>query len=457
MREVQKSLDVTSGVIWRQLLTLCVPVLLSSLFQQTYALTNTWMVGRFAGKQALAAIQATVTLNDLVVGFSLGIGVGCGVVVSQYFGAHDSKKVSRAVHTALGIALAGGVSFSVLGLLFVERVLRAMGTPADILGQSLQYAHAYMSALVFSIVFNTGSALQRAVGDTRTPSLIVAGTCVVNVALDLVFVAWLQMGALGCGIATASSLAVGALVTLWQLTRTKEAWGVQLRSIRIDPSMAWLMVKTGLPLGVQTAVYAGSNIIIQSNINSFGSDAIAGWGLATRLEAPVWMISEALGSSVTTFAAQNFGARNIDRMRQGLRSSLLITLLIVGGVAALTVSACEACGYFFVDDPSVVGFSTLVIRYMGPFYLFYSLMDNFAGTIRGAGESFRPMLLTILGTCAFRLVWLLAFVPMNHTLEAVLLSYPVSWVLTAALFVTYYRFGHWLRHAEEHEAERALG
>lgn len=453
-RSAQESLDVTSGVIWKQLLTLFVPVFLSSFFQQTYSLANAWVVGRFAGKDALAAMEATVTLNDLVVSFSVGMGVGFGVVVSQHFGSHDDEGVSRAVRTAMGIAIIGGMGCSVLGVLLVGGALRLMGTPAEIYAQSLLYSRIYMSAMLFSIVFNTGSALQRAVGDTRTPSLIVALSCVVNISLDLLLVAGLHMGVEGCAIATFATLVLSSAATLHALARAEGPWRMRLREVRIDRRMARAMLRTGVPLGVQGSVYSVSNIVAQSAINGLGTDVVAGWGLSGRIDSVIWMVSDALGSSVTTFAAQNFGARNYDRMRQGVRTSLSLAVVVVGGVSALLVVFAYPISYFFMRDMVVAGISTRVLLFIGPFYVFYSFMDNFAGTIRGAGESFMPMLLTILGTCVFRLVWLLGFVPSHHTLNMIMLGYPVTWILTCALFVAYYFRGGWLRRADRRTQSR---
>ena len=447
------SLDVTRGTIWRQLLALCLPVFLSSFFQQTYSLANALVVGRFAGTSAFAAIQATTALNDLVVGFSVGLGVGCGVVAGQYFGAHDDGRLSTAVHTAMGIAITFGLACSVAGVVSIERLLRLMGTPRSVFAEACGYGRVYMAAMVSSVVFNTGSALQRAVGDTRTPSAVVALTCVVNIVLDLLFVAVLHLGAIGCGLSTAASLTVGAAVTLWRLSRVEGPWRVRLSRVRIDPRTARLMARTGLPLAVQSSVYSVSNIIVQATINSFGARTIAAWGLSSRIDSVVWMVSEALGSSVTTFSAQNFGARNYARMGRGLRTSLLVTTIAIGALSALTVALAYPLASFFVTDDAVPRTTATMIRFIGPFYVFYSLMDNVSGTIRGAGESLRPMALTILGTCVFRVFWLLAVVPSHHTLEMVLLCYPVAWVLTAALFAAYYRFGHWREHAEFREAE----
>jgi putative MATE family efflux protein len=454
-RQDSGAIDVTKGVIWRQLLALCVPIFFSSFFQQAYALINTFVVGQFAGKAALGGIQATMTLTDFAVGFCVGVGSGCAVISGQYFGAGDSKRLSESVHTAMALAIVGGVGFSLAGLVLIGPILTLMGTPEDLMGEALAYGRCYFGALLFSLVLNMGSALLRAVGDSRTPSVIVGITCVINVILDLVLVAGLHLEALGCGIATASSIAAGAAMTLYRLCHVDGAWRIDLRRIRIDGRIARLMLKTGLPLGIQSSVYSVSNIIAQSAVNSFGSDAVAGWGLSGRIDGIVWMISEALGVAVTTFSAQNFGARRYDRMRRSLHVSLGMTAVLVGGISAILFVFVEPISRFFIDDAGVTGNTVLMLRYIAPFYACYSLSANISGAIRGSGESLRPMLLTILGTCVFRVIWLLAFVPSHHTLEMVLVSYPVTWILTGILFLVYYRHGHWLVHAREAE-ERVL-
>ena len=452
-----RSLDVTHGTIWRQLLELCVPVFLSSLFQQSYSLVNTFIVGRFAGKMALAAIQATASLTDLTVGFSVGIGAGCSIIVSQYFGANDDKQVFASVHTAMGLALVGGLAISLLGICISGPMLALMGTPADIYAQSLTYVHVYMAAMVFSIVFNMGAALQRAVGDTRTPSLIVAATCLVNVTLDLVLVVWAGLGVLGAALSTACSLAVGAAVTLVILTRAQGPWRLYPRRIHIDAKLASDMLRCGLPLGLQSSAYSVSNIILQSSINSFGSNAIAAWGLACRIDSVVWLVSDALGTSVTTFAAQNFGAGNRRRMRKGLHTSLALTAAVIGGISATLFTLAAPLSGLFITDTNVTSMTTQMIAYISPFYVLYSLMDNISGTIRGTGESLRPMLLTVLGTCVFRMFWLFAFVPSHHSIDTVLTSYPVTWLLTGILIFIYYRYGHWAERSKARERAHLAG
>ena len=451
------SLDVTEGVIWKQLLLLCVPIFFSSFFQQAHALINTFILGQFGGKLALGGVQATASLFELAVGFSVGLGAGCAVISGQFFGSHDDGRLSRSIHTAMTIALVLGLCISVAGVLFVPHILTLMGTPADLMGEAVPYSRFYAAAMVCSLVLNMGSALLRSVGDTRTPALIIASGCLINACLDILFVAVLRLEAMGCGMATAITLTINATSMTVRLMRAKGAWRLDLRRLGIDGRICKSMLATGLPLGIQSSLYSLSNIILQSTVNTFGTDAVTGWGLSGRLDALIWMVTEALGVSMTTFAAQNFGARNYERMRRGYHTSLIITVCVIGGMSAVLVAFVGPLSRIFIDDAAVTEYTTLMLHFIAPFYLFYSIVDNTSGAIRGSGESLRPMLLTILGTVVFRVIWLLVVVPMHHTIETMLMVYPVTWILTAILFVAYHHWGHWLRHAEDRAAKLNAG
>lgn len=442
------SLDVTEGTIWKQLLLLCVPIFFSSFFQQAHALINTFILGQFGGKLALGGVQATASLFELAVGFSVGLGAGCAVISGQFFGSHDDERLSRSIHTAMTIALVLGLAVSVAGVIFVPHILTIMGTPVDLMGEAVPYSRFYAAAMVCSLVLNMGSALLRSVGDTRTPALIIASGCLINACLDILFVAVLGLEAMGCGMATAITLTINAATMTIRLMRAKGAWRLDIRRLGVDGRICRSMLATGLPLGIQSSLYSISNIILQSTVNTFGTDAVTGWGLSGRLDAFIWMVTEALGVSMTTFSAQNFGARNYERMRRGYHTSLIITVCIIGGMSALLVAFVGPLSRIFINDAAVTGYTTLMLHFIAPFYLFYSIVDNTSGAIRGSGESLRPMLLTVLGTVVFRVIWLLAVVPLHHTIETMLMVYPVTWILTAILFVTYHHWGHWLNHAE---------
>lgn len=445
----ETAVDVTEGIIWKQLFTLCIPIFFSSFFQQAYTLINTFVVGQFGGKDALGGIQATTCLTELVVGFCVGLGAGCAVCAGQFFGQKDDKRLSRAVHTAMTLSLLIGLCVTVFGVIFIPDILRLMGTPEELLPDSILYSRCYLGAMTFTLMMNMGVALLRAVGDTRGPALITAVSCVVNIALDLVFVVWLRLEALGCGIATALAIANSCMLILHRMHKAEGAWRLEFRRMRIDPVILKNMVSCGLPLGIQSAAYSISNIIVQSTINSFGADAVTGCGLASRLDVFVWLVVEALGVALTTFTAQNFGARNYRRMREGYHTSLVMSLVLVGSLSLMLIFFVDPLSRFFIDDVGVTYYTRLMIHYVAPFYIFYSVVDNASGAIRGSGVSLQPMIMTLLGTCVLRIIWLFTVVPLHHEMGTMLMVYPVTWVVTAILFAIYHHSGNWLGRARE--------
>lgn len=441
------SIDVTQGVIWLQLLTLCVPIFFSSFFQQAYTLIGTYIVGQFGGKLALGGIQASLTLTELCVGFSVGLGAGCAVIAGQYFGQRDDRRLSISVHTAMTLALAGGVAISVLGVLLAEPMLVAMNTPSSLLAEAVAYTRCYFAAMFAALILNMGTALLRAVGDTRGPALIIAAGCGINVCLDLIFVAILHLEALGCGIATALTICINASMVTLRLMRARGAWRLDLRRLAVDRPTAKRMISCGLPLAIQSAAYSVSNIVIQVAVNDFGADVTTAWGLSGRIDGVIWMVSEALGVAITTFSAQNFGARNYERMRRGYHTSLVLSFAVIGVISALLIVFSGPLARLFVDDAAIAGYTTLIIHFIAPFYAIYSIIENASGSIRGTGVSLQPMLLTLFGTCVLRIAWVFVAVPISDTLETLLLVYPVTWVITAGLFVWYHHLGGWLGRA----------
>lgn len=285
MAKKSTAIDVTQGVIWQQLLSLCVPIFFSSFFQQAYTLIGTYIVGQFGGKLALGGIQATMVLTELCIGFCVGVGAGCAVITGQYFGQHDDERLSRSVHTAMTLALVGGIVFSILGIVFVEPMLVLMNTPHELLAEGVAYARCYFAAMVAALLLNMGTALLRAVGDTRGPAVIIASGCLVNVVLDIIFVAVLHMEALGCGIAVALTICSNATMIVLRMMRAPGAWRLSLSKLGIDRGICKSMISCGLPLGFQSAAYSISNVLIQVSVNSFGADVTTAWGLSG---APGW-------------------------------------------------------------------------------------------------------------------------------------------------------------------------
>ena len=409
MAKKSTAIDVTQGVIWQQLLSLCVPIFFSSFFQQAYTLIGTYIVGQFGGKLALGGIQATMVLTELCIGFCVGVGAGCAVITGQYFGQHDDERLSRSVHTAMTLALVGGIVISILGMVFVEPMLVLMNTPHELLAEGVAYARCYFAAMFAALLLNMGTALLRAVGDTRGPAVIIASGCFVNVAFDILFVAVLHMEALGCGIAVALTICSNATMIVIRMMRAPGAWRLSPSNLGIDRSICKSMLSCGLPLGVQSAAYSISNVLIQVSVNSFGADVTTAWGLSGRLDGIIWMVTEALGVSITTFS---------------------------GPLSRL-----------FIDDAAISAYTTTILHFIAPFYAIFSIIENASGSIRGAGVSFQPMMLTIFGTVVLRVAWVFAIMPLDPSLEHLLLVYPVTWVITATMFTVYHHSGNWLGRA----------
>ena len=443
-RSATQTLDVTKGVIWRQLAALFFPVLAGAVFQEAYTLINTYIVGQYASLTALGAIQATATLTDLTISLAMGMGMGCSVIVSQYFGAGDNRRLEQAMHTAVALSLILGFALTVIGVMGAGPLLRLMGTPADLMDESLDFIYVYFGAIMLPVMFNMGAALQRAVGNTRTPARIIAFTCLVNIALDIAFVVKLGLGARGAALATAGAYLVGTILTFGSLMGSRGPERLHPSRIRITPAIARDMLACALPLATQNAVFPLSNMVVQSSVNSFGSQTVIAWGLSGRIGSVAWLVSDAFAMAATTFSAQNFGAANYDRMRRSLHVSLVMTTIGMGIIEALICLNARELAWLFANESNIVSLTSWLILLSVPFYVLFSYMDIIAGVIRGSGESLRPMLIAICGTCILRIAWMLLVVPAYHSIVTVAISYPFTWALTTIMFVIYYRHGRWL-------------
>lgn len=436
---------ITEGVIWKQLLLFFFPILIGTFFQQLYNTVDTVIVGQYVGKEALAAVGATGTLINLLVGFFVGLASGATVVISQYFGAGDAQGLSRAVHTSVALALAGGVILMVLGLATSRPALVAMGVPQEVLGDALTYINTYYAGVVAVMIYNVGTGILRAIGDSRMPLYVLIACCLANIVLDLLFVVSFHWGVFGVALATALSQVVSAALVSLRLLLTREAYRVEPRRVRFHGDVLKNVARIGLPAGAQSVLYSISNLVIQAAINSFGTDAIAAWSAVGKVDGFVWMVMGAFGISITTFVGQNFGAGKFDRVRRGTRVCLGMTL---GSVLALTVAEllfAEPILRVFTGDETVVALGRGFVNIWAPAYAAYVFIEILSGTVRGAGESVQPMVITLLGVCGLRLLWVAVAVPLWRAPETLAMSYPVTWAVTAVIFIVYYLRMNWLR------------
>ena len=442
--ETRARQQITEGVIWKQLLIFFFPIRMGTFFQQMYNTVDTIIVGRLVGTEALAAVGATGPLVSMVNGFFIGVSSGATVVLSQAYGAGDRKGVSDSIHTGVALSLLLGVMLTAIGICLGGRVMGWMGTPENCMADATTYLRIYFAGSIGTVVYNMGAGILRAMGDSKRPMLFLMVTCILNVVLDLLFVAVLHMGVAGAALATVLSQMISAVLPIVVLLRQKED-RLELRKLRIERSLLGRILRIGIPAGLQFVTFDFSNVLIQSGINSFGDITMAAWTAYGKTDALVWMISGAFGVSITTFVGQNFGAQKYSRIRQGAWTCLALSIAMVGALnVTLLLFRSQILG-IYTDNPEVIAVGSMVMLSIMPYEFLFMPIEVFAGTMRGVGNSLMPTLITGSCVCLFRVVWLMTAVRHWHSLKTLTLSYPLSWALAAAVFLVVYFKGSWLR------------
>lgn len=449
MTQTQKNKEnsITQGVIWKQLLLFFFPILIGTFFQQLYNTVDTIVVGQYVGTSALAAVGTTGTWINLLVGFFVGVSSGATVIISQFFGAGDAKNVSKAVHTSMALALAGGLIIMVAGLLTSRVSLELLGVPEEIMGDALTYMNVYYCGIIASMIYNVGTGVLRAIGDSRMPLYVLIVCCLVNIVLDLLFVLVFHWGVFGVAFATVLSQVVSAVLIMLRLMLTRESYRVELKKIRFDRNILRNVIRIGLPAGLQSVLYSVSNLVVQASINSFGTDAIASWAAIGKIDGFIWMVMSAFGIAITTFVGQNFGAQQYGRVKKSIHICLGMALGTTIALSILLLLFMEPLLRFFTGDEAVIAIGQDFFRVLGPSYFTYVFIEILSGAIRGAGEAFQPMVITCFGVCGLRILWLalVALVPAMHTMQMVAMNYPITWVIAAVVFIIYYLRMNWLR------------
>lgn len=431
--------QITEGVIWKQLLLFFFPILFGTFFQQLYNTVDAIVVGQFVGKEALAAVGGpTGTLINLLVGFFVGLASGATVIISQFYGAQRGDKVELAIHTSVAFSLLCGLGIMAVGILGAPWALAMMGTPEDILEYAILYIRIYFLGTIPNLIYNIGSGILRAVGDSRRPLLFLITGCITNIVLDIVLVVFLSMGVAGAAAATILSQTASALFVMVVLTRTEEMYRLNFSRIRLDRPMLGRIIRIGLPAGLQSVMYSLSNVIIQSSVNSLGTDTIAAWTAYGKIDCVFWMIVNAFGISITTFVGQNYGAGKMDRVKKGIRQCLAMTVVSSVALSLLLYRFGFYIFEIFTTDAAVLEKGMEILRFLVPTFVTYVTIEIYSGALRGIGDSWLPMLLTMLGVCALRVVWIVAAVPLRRTITTVVFSYPLTWSVTSVLFIIYF-------------------
>ncbi|ROR31782.1 putative MATE family efflux protein [Mobilisporobacter senegalensis] len=432
---------ITEGVIWKQLLIFFFPLLFGSFFQQLYNTADAIVVGRFVGKEALSAVGGTTgTLINVCVGFFVGISAGATVTISQYYGGKQKEEVSKAVHTAIAFSLIGGIIIMFIGIIGAPYALKWMGTPDDIMSDSLMYLRIYFGGMVANLTYNMGAGILRAIGDSKRPLYFLIISCFINIVLDVLFVVVFGWDVAGAAIATVVSQICSALFVWITLMRTNESYKLHIRSIRIHKEMLKKTIKLGLPAGFQSLMYTTSNVIIQSTMNGFGTDTIAAWTAYGKVDGIFWMTMSSFGISMTTFAGQNFGAGKYDRVRKGAKVCLTMAMSTAICMSLFLFFGGTYIYQLFSTDKLVIAKGMEILHFMVPAFFTYVTIEILSGTLRGMGDSLIPMILTGMGICVLRIIWLFTVVPAWHDVKTVVFSYPFSWTITSILFILYYQY-----------------
>lgn len=440
-KELQKTNQITEGVIWKQLLLFFFPILLGTFFQQLYNTIDTVIVGQFVGKEALASVGGSSSqIVNLVVGFFTGLSSGASVVIAQFYGAKDERSTREGLHTAYALAITGGLILTVLGLLLVPAFLRLMNTPEEIMHDSIVYLRIYFLGILFVLIYNMGSSILRATGDSKHPLYYLMACCLLNIVLDVLFVVGFRLGVLGVAVATLVSQAFSALLVTRKLICSSGILKLSVSEIRFHSSVLKSQLKLGLPTGFESILFAITNIAIQSAVNTFGTDTAAAWSAYGKLDAIFWMVSTAFGISITTFVGQNYGAGKHDRIRKSTRVCLLMDLAVSAVLVIFLVTARSLLFRLFTTDAQVVQIGADMLVLITPWYIVYVFIEILAGALRGVGDVIVPVIITLIGICILRIVWLAGVLQFNPTIPAIIFSYPVTWILTAVAFVGYYVF-----------------
>lgn len=439
MKYAKSRQDLTEGPIWRKVIIFALPILAGSLLQQLYTTADAIIIGQFAGKNALAAIDTVYNLIKLPINFFTGVSLGATIIISQYYGAKDKENISVASHTALLFAFFGGLLLSILGIFLSPFCLRLLQVPDDIFQESLIYVRIYFGGMTASMVYNMSAGIFRAVGDSKTPFYFLIIANIANVLLDILFIAVFRWGVAGAALATAFSQVLSSFLVVMALIKTNLPCKIHLNKLRFQQVCLRENIKLGLPVGIQATLYPLANMLIQSNVNAFGTNSIAAWAVCGKLDFLIWLITESLCSTISTFVAQNYGAKKYERAKKGVRVGVVLSVILVAVIGAILYFWNIQLGYLFVDDSRVIDISSRIMSVLSPLYVIYVFGGVLPGAIRGTGETIKPMILTLIGSCGSRILWIIAIVPLHHTLMTVLICYPVSWGVTSVIYLIFYR------------------
>ncbi len=436
------SKSMREGPILKSIIVYTVPIILTGLLQLLFNAADLIVVGWFSGSDSVAAVGATGALTNLIINLFIGLSVGAGVAVAQGMGAGNGKLTSEAVHTAVPVAVISGIFLTVIGVLFSRNFLELMGTPdGKLLELASVYMQIYFAGMTFSMLYNFGSAILRAAGDTRSPLIFLTVAGVLNVILNIVFVALFKLDVAGVALATSISQAVSAILVLLALMKRQDACRFEFKKMHIYKNALLRMVKIGVPAGLQGSLFSISNVLIQSSVNSFGAAHMSGSAAASSIEGFCYVTMNSFHQTALNFCGQNYGAGDFKRVKR-ITWVCLMTVAVAGFVVGNLsyIFGRELLKIYITDSPEAINYGMERLKFMVVPYFLCGIMDTTTGSMRGIGSSVIPMIITVVGVCVMRIVWIYTVfaLPQYHTFSGLFISYPISWLLTfAALFISF--------------------
>ncbi|MBO4414995.1 MAG: MATE family efflux transporter [Lachnospiraceae bacterium] len=440
---------MAEGSISKNIVLFALPVFFGQLLQQLYNIIDSIVVGKVLGSEALAAVSSSGSLIFLMVGFIQGLFLGAGVIIGKRFGAGDREGVHIAVHTAIAFGLVMGLVLTVVGISVTPVLLKLMGTPADVMPNSVAYFRTYFMGGLASVMYNTCCGIFQAMGDSRHPLYYLMTSAITNTVLDILFVGTFGFGVSGAAAATVVAQFLSAGLAFWKLTRVEGEHRVSVRNIRIDFTTLKQELGLGFPTGIQNSVIAIANVIVQSNINAFGSIAMAGCGSYFKIEGFAFLPITSFCAALTTFISQNLGAREYGRARKGARFGIMMGVVLAEIIGITFFIAAPVLIRMFSDDPEVIAFGVSQARTESLFYCLLALSHCMAGILRGAGKTTVPMFVMLACWCLIRITYITVAVRLFPVIETIFKAYPITWSLSSILFVIYYFKADWIHTFEK--------
>jgi len=439
-RILRRETDMTNGSIPRLLITFALPIMLGTLFQQFYNMVDTWVVGNFVSNEAFAAVGTSTPIINTMIGFFTGLSTGAGIIISQYYGARLYDKVHDVVHTYVTTILVLAAIFTFIGIWTAPTLLRFMGTAPEVMPQSTAYLRIYFSGVSGLLLYNMGSSILRAIGDSQRPFRFLVVAALLNIVLDFLFVLVFHMGVEGVAYATIISQGASALLTLRALIRSDSCIRLFPSHLRIHRDLLGRIIRIGLPSAIQMSINSFSNIFVNSYTYQFGADTMSGWAAYSKIFQLFILPSQSLGAAASTFVGQNLGNQNMDRAKEGVRTAIHLALIISIPLLATVWAIAPHLVYFFNKKEEVIALGTLFIRLQIPTLVFVCFDGIYLPALRGSGNSRTPMIILLLCYPAFRQVYL--FIVSNYisnTLIPIVLAYPFGWLLCAVVSTIYYK------------------